>query len=64
MSPVPKPLDSQKDTSTGEHFFISMAALKKKIENYNIQVIDRLVRQDTKQTDPANQATFSEGVLE
>jgi len=32
VSPVPKPLHSQKDTSAGEHLFISMAAVKKKIK--------------------------------
>lgn len=62
MSPVPKPLDSQKDTSAGENFFIAMAALKKKIKDFNIQVTYRIVRQYTAQTDPATQTTFSEEV--
>ena len=63
MSSVPKPLDSQKDTAAGEHFFISMAASKKKIKDFNIQVMYSLVRQYTKQIDPAIQTTFSEEVL-
>lgn len=63
MSPVPKPLDSQKDASAGEHFFISMAASKKKIKDFNIQVMYRLGRQYTKQMDAAIQTTFSEEVL-
>lgn len=29
VSPVPEPLDSQKDTSAGEHFFVPMAAKEK-----------------------------------
>lgn len=62
VSPVPKPLDSQKDPSAGEHLFISMAA-KKKRKTLNIQDTDRPARQYSKQTDPATRKTSGEEAL-